>query len=44
MKDLITWILLCFEANHELARAKRAARRAGVDPETDEEFRRINEI
>ena len=33
---------LAFEVNHEIAQAKRKARRAGIDTETDAEFRAVN--
>ena len=42
--NLIRLILLAFEANHEMARLKRKARRAGVNPDTDAEFRAVNDL
>jgi hypothetical protein len=41
---LIKLILLCFEANREMAEAKRSARRAGIDPDTDAEFQAVNQL
>jgi hypothetical protein len=42
--NLIRLILLAFEASHEYAKAARSARRAGIDAETDEEFRTVNDL
>jgi hypothetical protein len=44
MRDLLTLILLAFEANREMAEAKRSARGAGIDPDTDAEFRAVNQL
>ncbi len=42
IKRALYAILLCFEYNRHLAKAKRDARRNGIDPETDAEFRAVN--
>jgi hypothetical protein len=42
IKRALYAIALCFEYNRHLARAKRDARRNGVDTDTDAEFRAVN--
>ena len=42
--NLLRLLLLAFEANHEIAVMKRKARRAGINPDTDAEFHRVNEL
>jgi len=42
IKQALHAIALAFEYNHELARVKRDARRTGIDPRTDAEFRAVN--
>lgn len=42
--DLLRLVAWMFQENHDLAKQKRAARRAGVDPEADEEFRTVNDL
>ena len=42
--NFLRLLILAFEANHEMAVLKRKARRAGIDPDTDAEFRAVNEL
>lgn len=44
LADFFSYLAFCFEANHEIACQKRRARRAGLDPENDAEFRAVNEL
>ena len=41
---LLQFIAYAFQVNHEVARDKRRARKAGIDPEADEEFRLANDL
>jgi hypothetical protein len=42
--EILRAIAWTFQVNHEIARAKRRARKAGIDPEVDEEFRLANDL
>jgi hypothetical protein len=42
--NLLRTIIYALSEIHETSALKRAARRAGIDPDTDAEFRAVNEL
>ena len=42
--NFVRLIILAFTDTYETAAMKRKARRAGINPDTDAEFRTVNEL